>query len=133
MDALDDRLPSLQDLVPVDRLSLHAQALIAHASPHVKTTTIAKREIVNQFHSVFEMIGGVPRLALWADANPGDFYAMYSKLLPSAAKLEVTLVTPDNLKQVPTDQLKGLVLKLVAKQAPVQDADLVEGTNGLAA
>jgi hypothetical protein len=39
------------------------------------------------------MIGGIPRLALWADHNPGDFYKLYSRLLPSAASDELNGVT----------------------------------------
>jgi hypothetical protein len=31
------------------------------------------------------MIGGVDRLALWADQNPGDFYKLFGKLMPPAA------------------------------------------------
>jgi hypothetical protein len=28
------------------------------------------------------MIGGVSRFAMWADSNPGDFYKLYSRLIP---------------------------------------------------
>jgi hypothetical protein len=56
------------------------------------------------------MIGGVPRLALWADEHPSEFFAMYSKLLPSAAKLEVSHVDASNLKTVTTEQLKFLLM-----------------------
>jgi len=31
------------------------------------------------------MIGGVPRFALWADANPTEFYRLYGKLLPQSS------------------------------------------------
>jgi hypothetical protein len=47
-------------------------------------TDITPAEIVARFHLAFEHIGGVSRFALWADANPTDFYKMYAKLLPSA-------------------------------------------------
>jgi hypothetical protein len=39
------------------------------------------------FQQAFEMIGGVPRLALWADQNPTKFYSLYSKLVPSTAEV----------------------------------------------
>lgn len=39
------------------------------------------------FQQAFEMIGGVPRLALWADQNPTKFYSLYSKLVPSTAEI----------------------------------------------
>jgi hypothetical protein len=44
-----------------------------------------RQDAVNAFARTFEMIGGVPRMALWADRNPDKFYALYSRLLPSAA------------------------------------------------
>jgi hypothetical protein len=39
------------------------------------------------FQQAFDMIGGVPRLALWADQNPTKFYSLYSKLVPATAEL----------------------------------------------
>lgn len=29
----------------------------------------------NAVHDVYDLIGGVPRMAIWADENPGEFYA----------------------------------------------------------
>jgi hypothetical protein len=34
------------------------------------------------FKDAFEMVGGVPRLAHWADGNYGRFLALFSKTLP---------------------------------------------------
>lgn len=33
------------------------------------------------FQSAFELIGGIPRLALWADKNPTQFYQIYARFL----------------------------------------------------
>lgn len=41
------------------------------------------------FQQAFDMIGGVPRLALWADQNPTKFYTLYSKLVPSTAETNI--------------------------------------------
>ena len=41
------------------------------------------------FQSAFDLIGGVPRLALWADKNPSAFFALYSKLIPSTVQAQV--------------------------------------------
>lgn len=30
----------------------------------------------------FELIGGVPRLALWADRNPDKFYPLFARMIP---------------------------------------------------
>jgi len=41
------------------------------------------RNVREQFQHAFELIGGIPRLATWAHANPDKFYALYSKLIPA--------------------------------------------------
>jgi hypothetical protein len=42
------------------------------------------RNVKEQFQHAFELIGGIPRLAHWAHANPDKFYSLYSKLIPTA-------------------------------------------------
>jgi hypothetical protein len=57
------------------------------------------------FQQAFDMIGGVPRLALWADQNPTKFYALYSKLVPATAEISekrdinvtISWATPERL------------------------------------
>ena len=41
------------------------------------------------FQSAFDLIGGIPRLALWADKNPSAFFALYSKLIPATVQAQV--------------------------------------------
>lgn len=62
--------------------------------PHLPQGKLSKHhlrraDVVNAFHTAFQMIGGIPRLALWADANPGEFYKIYGRLLPSQASAEL--------------------------------------------
>ena len=45
----------------------------------------SRKDVVNAFQNAFELIGGTPRLALWAHQNEGDFFKLYSRLLPSQA------------------------------------------------
>jgi hypothetical protein len=45
----------------------------------------SRNDVVNAFQDAFRMIGGVQRMALWANANPDKFYPLYTKLLPSTA------------------------------------------------
>jgi hypothetical protein len=65
-----------------------AQALarVADAPKNVlhftRSTKVTRQEVVNAFTNAFTMIGGVDRLALWADQNPSEFYRLYGKLLP---------------------------------------------------
>lgn len=41
-----------------------------------------RRTVELVHHAVFELLGGVPAMALWASTNPTEFYKMYSRLLP---------------------------------------------------
>jgi hypothetical protein len=52
-----------------------------------KNNGFSRADIVAAFHSSFEIIGGVNRLALWAHANPDKFYPLYAKLLPATTQL----------------------------------------------
>ena len=42
-----------------------------------------RAQVVQAFDNAFQLIGGTPRLALWADENPKEFFKLYAKLLPS--------------------------------------------------
>lgn len=44
----------------------------------------SRQEAEQAFHEVFDLVGGVPRLALWANnpENYGEFLKLYSKLMP---------------------------------------------------
>jgi hypothetical protein len=54
------------------------------------STGLGRAEIVAAFTNAFEMIGGLPRLAVWGDANPTEFYKLYAKLLPSSSTIDMT-------------------------------------------
>ena len=61
------------------------RGLIGSSLPPVLKDARAARA----FQQAFDMIGGVPRLALWADQNPTKFYALYSKLVPATAEIDI--------------------------------------------
>ena len=69
------------DIVPKENFDffLSDQARIAKqfAQP-----TKAKHKLLAAADEAFDVIGGVPRFAMWADQNPSDFYKMYAKTLP---------------------------------------------------
>ena len=48
-----------------------------------------RRQVVHSFMDAFHLIGGVPRLAYWADSHPTEFYKLYARLLPSQATKDV--------------------------------------------
>lgn len=43
----------------------------------------SRKQVALAFQQSFELIGGVTRMAAWANDNPSKFYALYSRLLPS--------------------------------------------------
>lgn len=49
-----------------------------------KRTKLAdkKEKVGEAFQDAFELVGGVPRLALYADENYGDFLRHYAKMIP---------------------------------------------------
>lgn len=65
--------------------------------PHMPTGSLKqdhlrRADVIGAFHMAFQMIGGVPRLALWADQQPGEFYKLYARLLPSSSSDEMNSV-----------------------------------------
>lgn len=50
---------------------------------------LKRQKVVNAFQDAFELIGGVPRLAHWADQSPSAFYKLYARLLPTTAQQQL--------------------------------------------
>lgn len=50
-----------------------------------KKDGFSRQDVVNAFANAFTMIGGVQRLALWANQNPDKFFPLYAKLMPSTS------------------------------------------------
>jgi len=47
-----------------------------------------RRDVELSLHAAFELRGGVPGLLLWSQANPGEFYKIWSKLIPEPNKAQ---------------------------------------------
>jgi hypothetical protein len=49
-----------------------------------KTPKAASRNarLLEAIQETFELIGGVPRMAIWADGEPGEFYKLLGKQIP---------------------------------------------------
>lgn len=132
-------------------LSTHAQSLIDYYSrksaPRQRTrlgsaATGSRADIKDQFEQVFELIGGVPRLALWADENPTQFYGLFSKLIPASVKADMSLsfaeqvlknhqsLSMDQLKELTAADLKAMLLVKVAQEQSTQESvhDLPQST-----
>jgi len=52
-------------------------------------TGLSRADVIKTFETAFEMIGGVPRLAVWADTNPSEFFKLYGRLLPNSSSTEL--------------------------------------------
>lgn len=117
----------LADFVPEEELSPQARSLIEYTINAPQRRKVTRETIVDQFNETFQLIGGVPRLAIWADQNPTSFYQLYSKLLPAAIKAEMILppgvddLSHDQIRELTTDQLKQLLL-IKAGQASYEHA-----------
>ena len=59
-----------------------------------------RAQVVQAFDNAFHLIGGVPRLAIWADENPKEFFKLYAKLLPSQSSSSLGESTDIVIKHV---------------------------------
>jgi hypothetical protein len=85
-----------------------------------KNDRFSRADVVRAFNSAFEMIGGVPRLALWAHENEGDFFKLYSKLLPSATVVDLNVKVAKEAKELTIEQLEEIVARADAlSPAPI--------------
>lgn len=48
-----------------------------------------RERFVNAIYEAYDLIGGVPRLALWADKNETEFYRIMAKTIPQASMLDI--------------------------------------------
>lgn len=78
----------------------------AHESPNGLPAPMRSKTAKEAFQLAFQLIGGVPRLALWAHANPTEFYRIYSKLIPQEQAVKVTT---DTLNQLSDEELGRVI------------------------
>ena len=68
-------------------------------------TALKTSKAAQAFEQAFELIGGVPRLALWADQNPSKFYTIFSKLIPTTATVNEKRDINVTIKWASSDRL----------------------------
>lgn len=67
-----------------------------------------REKFLSAIDEAFELIGGVPRFAHWADNNPTEFYKLCGKTIPQAAMLDVMgKLTHQILPALPPSPLDG--------------------------
>jgi hypothetical protein len=69
----------LLDMEPLKRIA-NGEKVSVPRSPH-----FTRKDVVTAFQQAFDLIGGVPALAIWGNSNRTEFYKLYSRLLPSQA------------------------------------------------
>ncbi len=88
------------------------------------------REVVSvALHSAFELVGGVPSLINWAATNPKEFYALWSRLLPSNTETPVGGTTINFVSPIPQNPLDLVTVDSTGKVMTVDaspDMDLPE-------
>jgi hypothetical protein len=108
----EPKVTDLQEFTDISNLSDQAASLIDYAIRKGPRAGFSRQTVKESFESAFQLIGGVPRLALWADKNPTQFYNLYAKLLPTATTLEVGPPScSKDLEILTSSQLKQLVLQ----------------------
>jgi hypothetical protein len=79
--SLDDSSHEEETIQP----PLHAVEDVLHEIAHApKVPAILRsRNARDQIRHAFDLIGGIPRLAHWAHLNPGDFYKIWARTVPT--------------------------------------------------
>lgn len=84
-----------------------------------------RKFVENAFNACFDLIGGVPRLALWADQNPGEFFKLYAKMMPEVEKANQALNAQINItNHIPRSALDDVTLSAAHIIDSGEDDDL---------
>lgn len=105
----DKELPMSPEL-----MSLLSRGMLGDALPPVLRTSKAAKA----FEQAFELIGGVPRLTLWADRNPSKFYAMFSKMIPSTIQSQINKDIRVTISWATEDRLSYAKADVIEAEAP---------------
>jgi hypothetical protein len=82
---------------------------------------LSRKGIASSFLEAFELVGGIPRLAMWANdpANYGEFVKLYARFAPKEDREEETrhFTYVSNVPQSPLNK---------SRQEEAEDAQLIE-------
>lgn len=78
-----DMASDLQDMGDGFKMSKELTALLQRGIHAAKLPrALRTQKAAESIQTVFEIIGGVPRLAMWADEHPKDFYTLFARMIP---------------------------------------------------
>jgi hypothetical protein len=79
-------------------ISPEMAALIERGLHHVFLPESLQTKSAEAFQLAFEAIGGMPRLAMWADKNPSKFFNLYARMI--GPTISPVLPSPHTTNQV---------------------------------
>ena len=79
-------------------ISPEMAALIERGLHHVFLPDSLQTKSAEAFQLAFEAIGGMPRLAMWADKNPSKFFNLYARMI--GPTISPVLPSPQHTNQV---------------------------------
>jgi len=95
---IEDTMSELAEMdISKDMKDLIARGLTSTNLPRAFRTSRA----AEAFQHAFDLIGGVPRLAIWADRNPDKFYAIFGRMIPQTIGPVIPQAKPIDVEDVP--------------------------------
>jgi hypothetical protein len=94
-----------------ERLSAHCADTRGRV-PIPRSPNFSRADVVTAISSVFELIGGVPRFAVWAHENETEYYRIYAKLMPSQQQVNLTVSQSGEAKVASLAELNELAARM---------------------
>jgi hypothetical protein len=86
---MDSSLTTVAEPPPLDEEDDATLRRIAERPrPQAIPRAVGRKHVERAFLNAFELIGGVPRLVMWADQNPTEFFKLYARLLPGGPPID---------------------------------------------
>jgi hypothetical protein len=77
----------IQEYIPADEYRRTMEAYQASIPSGGVAPEINRRQVVSTILETFHLVGGINKFAVWAQENPDQFYAMWSKQAPKSEDL----------------------------------------------
>jgi len=86
MGGMSEKPPEFKELPEIHQPAVDV-ALAAKAKEKTRglSRTVSREAVDRSIHDVFHLMGGVARMAAWAEENPDKFYPLYCKLMSPAS------------------------------------------------
>lgn len=90
---------------------------------------VSRKEFIGVVNHAFDLIGGVPRLALWADANPDKFYNLWAKVNNGPQNKDVAEKIQIELSIGRNSTLDNVTVSSTGQVLDVSDAEVINDVN----